>query len=66
MERELNTLFYSVMETKNRTLVTNIFVQNGYKIAKTDFDDVVFENDDTQIQVQFDRESNAQAISVLG
>ncbi len=65
MERELNTLLYSVRETKNRTLVTNIFVQNGYKIAKTDFDDVVFENDDTQIQVQFDRESNAQAISVL-
>ncbi|WP_117232736.1 hypothetical protein [Vibrio maerlii] len=66
MERKLNTLFYSAMETKNRTKVTNIFVQNGFKIARTDFDDVVFENKDTQVLVEFDRQSNAQSISVVG
>ncbi|NVD09019.1 hypothetical protein FCU94_19405 [Vibrio sp. JPW-9-11-11] len=62
----MEKLFSSALKIQQRTRVTSLFARNGYKIAMTDFDDMVFEKSGTKINVHFDRASNAESISVLG
>ncbi|KOO04473.1 hypothetical protein [Vibrio nereis] len=61
----MDKLLSSALEVQQRTRVTSLFASKGYKIAMTDFDDVVFEKAGVQINVHFDRAANAQSISVL-
>ncbi len=61
----MDKLLSSALKIQQRTRVTSLFARNGYKIAMTDFDDVVFEKAGTQVNVHFDRASNAESISVL-
>jgi len=61
----MDKLLSSALEIQQRTRVTSLFASKGYKIAMTDFDDVVFEKAGVQVNVHFDRGSNAQSISVL-
>ncbi len=61
----MDKLFSSALEIRQRTGVTSYFVRKGYKIAMTDFDDVIFEREGVQVNVHFDRASNAESISVL-
>lgn len=39
----MDKLLTSALQIRQRTKVTSLFADNGYKIAMTDFDDVVFE-----------------------
>lgn len=61
----MNKLFSSALKVGQRTQVTSLFAREGYKIATTDFDDMVFEKANTQVHVHFDLSSNADAISTL-
>ncbi|KWU01018.1 MAG: hypothetical protein ACPHQD_10480 [Vibrio toranzoniae] len=61
----MDKLLTSVMEKKQRTIVTSLFALSGFKIAATDFDDVTFEREDVTVNVHFDLSSNVVSISVL-
>ncbi|MCW8336167.1 hypothetical protein J4N42_19415 [Vibrio sp. SCSIO 43135] len=61
----MDKLLSSALEIRQRTQITTLFASKGYKIAMTDFDEVVFEKAGVQVNVHFDRASNAQSISVL-
>ncbi|UPQ90046.1 hypothetical protein [Vibrio sinaloensis] len=60
----MKKLFSSALKIQQRTKVTSLFARNGYKIARTDFDEMVFEKSGTLVNVHFDRASNADSISV--
>ncbi|MEL7291541.1 MAG: hypothetical protein AAGJ78_05315 [Pseudomonadota bacterium] len=61
----MKALLSSALKIQQRTRVTSHFARNGYKIAKTDFDEMIFEKAGTFINVHFDKASNAKSISVL-
>lgn len=66
MERAYITkLAQSALKVQKRTLVTDVFVRQGFTIQSTDFDDVTFANEGVSATVEFDRHSNATQISVL-
>ncbi|MBE3654736.1 hypothetical protein [Vibrio navarrensis] len=60
----MDKLLTSALQIRQRTKVTSLFANNGYKIAMTDFDDVVFEKAGVRVNVKFDHHSNAKAVSV--
>lgn len=62
----MDKLLSSALEIGQRTQVTSLFASKGFKIAMTDFDDVVFEKAGVRVNVHFDRASNAQSVSILG
>jgi hypothetical protein len=62
----MDKLLTSALEIGQRTQVTSLFASKGFKIAMTDFDDVVFERAGIRVNVHFDRASNAQSVSILG
>jgi len=62
MENLVSKLSDSALKIGHRTLVTDIFVREGFKISKTDFDDVVFENNGTTVKVAFDINSQAKSV----
>ncbi|MFM2589747.1 hypothetical protein [Vibrio sp. TBV020] len=62
----MDKLLSSALDIGQRTKVTSLFVSRGYKIAITDYDDVVFEKSGVQINVHFDKASVAESVSVLG
>ncbi|KGY12811.1 hypothetical protein NM22_08845 [Vibrio tubiashii] len=61
----METLFKSAIESSKRTSVTTLFAQHGFKIAMTDFDDVVFEKDNIKVCAHFDFDSNLTSVQVL-
>jgi len=61
----MDKLFKSAIKSSKRTPVTTLFVQNGFKIAMTDFDDVVFEKDDIKVNAHFDLNSNLKSVMIL-
>ncbi|MCF7483339.1 hypothetical protein L3V31_16655 [Vibrio sp. J1-1] len=61
----MDKLVESVLQIKQRTMVTGFFARNGFKIAMTDFDDMTFEREGVQVNVHFNMESNAESADVL-
>ena len=61
----METLFKSAIKSSKRTPVTSLFVQNGFKIAMTDFDDVVFEKNDIKVGAHFDLNSDLKSVVLL-
>ncbi|WP_337588538.1 hypothetical protein [Vibrio mexicanus] len=61
----ITQLAHSALKAQKRTLVTDVFVRQGFTIQNTDFDDVTFASKGVSATVAFDRHSNATQISVL-
>lgn len=61
----MEKLFKLAEKNSKRTPVTTLFIQNGFKIAMTDFDDVVFEKGDVRVNAHFDLNSNLKSVMVL-
>lgn len=61
----MEKLFKSAIKHGKRTPVTTLFVQNGFRIAMTDFNDVIFEKGDTKVNAHFDLNSNLKSVVVL-
>ncbi|WP_100754425.1 hypothetical protein [Vibrio salilacus] len=61
----MDELFTLALKVRQRTQVTSLFAGKGYKIAMTDFDDVIFEKAGSLVHVHFDRTSYAESISLL-
>jgi len=61
----MEKLFKSAIKSSKRTPVTTLFVQHGFKIAMTDFDDVVFEREDIKVRAHFDFDSTLKSVRVI-
>lgn len=60
----MDKLLTSAFHAKRRTEVTSLFASEGYKIAMTDFDDVIFERASVQVHCHFDRSASIETISI--
>ncbi len=60
----MDELFKPIFSIKKRTEVTSLFAQRGFKIRYTDFDKVVFEQDEIQVEVSFNSQSHIEAIYI--
>ncbi|NLS12960.1 hypothetical protein HGP28_08660 [Vibrio sp. SM6] len=61
----MENLITSAMEIRNRTLVTSLLSDRGFKITMTDFDDMSFEGTESHINVHYDLFSNVESITVV-
>ncbi len=62
----MDELFTSIFALKKRTEVTSLFAQKGFKIRYTDFDKVIFEQEDLQVEVSFNSQSHVQTVYIVG
>ncbi len=62
----MEELYKSIFTLKNRTDITSMFAREGFTIAYTDFDKVVFEREETQVEIGFNSISHVQAVYIVG